>query len=231
MTVTGSRTAAGESDNVPGDAKIVNAAGEDVTASYAITYESGTLKVTRAAPTVIAPKAGEDLAYDGTAQALVTPGQVDGGTMQYALGADAAMVPGSGWSESVPTGIEAGIYYVWYRAVGDANHTDTDPACVAATMLKVVEPEPLDPDALVYNGKPQELLKPGSATGGTMVYAVTTTEAEPEEDDYQTTVPTATDAGTYYAWYKVVPDPNHNPAGPFSITVDIARRPLTVTAG
>jgi len=46
VTVTGSRTAVGSSDNVPSAAKIVNAAGEDVTESYIITYVNGTLTVT-----------------------------------------------------------------------------------------------------------------------------------------------------------------------------------------
>ena len=46
VTVTGSQTAVGSSGNVPSAAKIVNAAGDDVTASYEITYESGTLEVT-----------------------------------------------------------------------------------------------------------------------------------------------------------------------------------------
>ncbi len=45
VTVTGSRTEEGTGNNVPSAAKIVNAAGEDVTASYDITYENGTLTV------------------------------------------------------------------------------------------------------------------------------------------------------------------------------------------
>ena len=46
VTVTGSQTLVGESDNVPSNAKIVDATGTDVTAAYAITYKNGTLKVT-----------------------------------------------------------------------------------------------------------------------------------------------------------------------------------------
>ena len=47
VTVTGSQKIAGTSDNVPSRAVIKNAGGEDVTASYDITYEKGTLKVTK----------------------------------------------------------------------------------------------------------------------------------------------------------------------------------------
>ncbi|MBR4759135.1 MAG: leucine-rich repeat protein, partial [Lachnospiraceae bacterium] len=45
VTVTGSQTAVGSSNNVPSMAKIVNTAGEDVTENYDITYENGTLTV------------------------------------------------------------------------------------------------------------------------------------------------------------------------------------------
>ena len=47
MTVTGSQTEIGKSDNVPSDAKIVDADGNDVTAGYTITYVNGTLEVLR----------------------------------------------------------------------------------------------------------------------------------------------------------------------------------------
>ena len=48
VTVTGTQTKQGSSDNVPSDAKIANAAGEDVTSSYEITYVNGTLEVKKA---------------------------------------------------------------------------------------------------------------------------------------------------------------------------------------
>ena len=80
------------------------------------------------------PKAIEGLVEDGSAQELVTAGEAEGGTMQYALGKDAETAPDDGWGEAVPTGTEAGTYYVWYRAAGDDTHADSDPACVEATI-------------------------------------------------------------------------------------------------
>ncbi|MBQ3360701.1 MAG: LPXTG cell wall anchor domain-containing protein, partial [Prevotella sp.] len=64
VTVTGSQTVAGSSDNVASDAKIVNADGDDVTASYKITYVKGTLEVTQKELTVTA--ASDTKVYDGT---------------------------------------------------------------------------------------------------------------------------------------------------------------------
>ncbi|MBR2546231.1 MAG: InlB B-repeat-containing protein, partial [Erysipelotrichaceae bacterium] len=65
VTVTGSQTVVGKSDNVPSAAKIVNAKGEDVTASYEITYANGSLEVTKAKLTITADSATK--VYDGTA--------------------------------------------------------------------------------------------------------------------------------------------------------------------
>ena len=78
------------------------------------------------------------LAYDGTAQALVTAGTASDGIMQYALSPDASDVaPESGWSENIPTGTEAKTYYVWYMVNGDRTHTDSDPeGPVAVTISK-----------------------------------------------------------------------------------------------
>ena len=45
VTITGSQKEVGTGNNVPSAAKIVNASGEDVTANYDISYESGTLTV------------------------------------------------------------------------------------------------------------------------------------------------------------------------------------------
>ena len=60
---------------------------------------------------------------------------------------------------------------------------------------------------LTYNGQEQELVTAGSATGGVMQYALGTKTEDTGE--YSTSIPTATAAGTYYIWYKVVGDENH----------------------
>ncbi len=65
VTITGSQTAVGKSDNVPSAAVIKNAAGDEVTANYAITYANGTLEVSAATVTITA--ASDSKVYDGTA--------------------------------------------------------------------------------------------------------------------------------------------------------------------
>ena len=66
VTVTGSQTEAGSSPNVPSEAKIVDADGNDVTAAYDITYKEGTLTVTKTKKELkVVSKDGEWM-YDGT---------------------------------------------------------------------------------------------------------------------------------------------------------------------
>ena len=77
------------------------------------------------------PTAQENLTYTGQEQALITAGSVtDYGTMQYSLTENGT------YSQTIPTGTDAGAYTVWYRVIGDANHNDTAPASVAVRIGK-----------------------------------------------------------------------------------------------
>ena len=92
------------------------------------------VKFPEVAKVVTAPTA-KTLKYTGQAQALVTAGVAEGGTMQYALGKDATTAPTDGWSESIPSKTDAGTYYVWYKAVGDKHHADSEAKCVTIKIL------------------------------------------------------------------------------------------------
>lgn len=80
---------------------------------------------------------------------------------------------------------------------------------------------------LTYNGSAQALVTAGTATGGTMQYKL-------DDGEWTATVPTATDAGTYEVYYKVVGDDDHNdftPDAPISVTIaakDIAAAEITL---
>jgi hypothetical protein len=80
--------------------------------------------------------------YDGTEKPLVTvTGEASGGTMNYALGTDCLNAPSEGWSIDIPAKTLIGTYYVWYKAVGDDNHRDTEPACVEVEIKPVDKKE------------------------------------------------------------------------------------------
>ena len=75
---------------------------------------------------------------------------------------------------------------------------------------------------LTYNGREQVLINKGSAEGGQMRYKL-------GGGRYSTELPTATNAGTYTVYYKVVGDASHNDTAEQSITVKIGKAPITGT--
>lgn len=116
----------------------------------------GTVSVTISpvAPAYTAPTAMDGLIYSGSAQALVNAGSTAHGKLLYSLSKDGA------YSETVPTGTDAGEYTVWYKVAGDSNHTDTQPASFTVTVAPkaVTATVTVSGDSLTYTGDP---LKPG----------------------------------------------------------------------
>ena len=75
---------------------------------------------------------------------------------------------------------------------------------------------------LTYNGQAQELVTAGEASDGTMYYALgTDATTAPADNLYTTSIPTGTDVGTYYVWYKVAGDSDHNDTEPVCVTVKV----------
>ncbi len=89
-----------------------------------------------AATLTTAPTSIGEVYATGSAQALVTGGEADGGSFEYALGTDDQTAPTTGWTATVPEEAAPGTYFVWYKVVGDATHSDceTAPACLTATI-------------------------------------------------------------------------------------------------
>ena len=117
---------------------------------------------------------------------------------------------------------DAGKYRITPKGLTSGNY---DISFVSGWLtVKEAAPDVTAPTAkedLVANGSSQELITAGSATNGTMYYAVTTTNAAPANESYITSIPTETDAGTYYVWYKVVGDKNYSDTEPKSLTVEV----------
>jgi hypothetical protein len=114
------------------------------TKNYALAECKVKLKVNKAEVTVTkAPKAKTGLVENGKAQELITAGTATGGTMLYALGKDEKTAPdASAFKEAIPSGTNAGTYYVWYMVKGDANHTDTKPAVITVEIKSKDDPTP-----------------------------------------------------------------------------------------
>ena len=98
----------------------------------------------QAAAVTAAPKAISNLFCNGNAQALVSAGIAKGGTMYYALTTDSTPPADNLYTSSIPTAVDAGIYYVWYKVVGDAGHYDSAPTFIKAEIGEKPE-EPVTP--------------------------------------------------------------------------------------
>lgn len=77
----------------------------------------------------------KELEYLESDQELVTEGAAYGGTMLYALGTDETTTPADmEFVRRIPTAKESGIYYVWYKVEGDANHNSLPAVCVKSVI-------------------------------------------------------------------------------------------------
>ena len=96
-----------------------------------------TFTIAKAAGSVTAPTAKE-LTYTGEAQALVSAGSSDTGTIQYKL-------DNGEYSENVSMATNAGTYTVYYKVIGDANHNDVAEASITVTIAKADQAKPAAP--------------------------------------------------------------------------------------
>ena len=87
------------------------------------------------------PAVKEGLSFNESRQDLITAGEAAGGTVQYALSADGTTAFTKDWSEEIPTGYDAGTYYVWYRIVGAEYYRDLEPQGPLTVIIAKAEAE------------------------------------------------------------------------------------------
>ncbi|MBR5536809.1 MAG: metallophosphoesterase family protein, partial [Clostridia bacterium] len=169
-----------------------------------------------------APEAVVGLIENGEDQALITAGTAELGVMLYSL-------DGENYSKSIPMGNEAGTYTVYYKA-GGVEHKDTEPEMLEVVIapaiidedIAQVETTPAAAD-LVYTGNAQTLVIPGTAANGTMMYSI-------DGEEYTETIPTATEAGAYTVYYKVVGADGYADSEAATVAVTIAQKNIAGAA-
>ena len=156
----------------------------------------------------------------------------------------AVLTYSSNWPDTLPKAEESAIEYYKFKEDGISFDLVTDnndlknPGKYVAQLLfngkyletyfSVVDnskpaPAYTAPTAkagLTYTGQAQVLITGGNATGGTMQYSL-------DNVTYSISLPTATNAGDYTVYYKVVGDATHNNTAEQSITVTIGKASLT----
>jgi hypothetical protein len=185
-----------------------------------------TFRITKAAaPTVTVPTP-EAVTYDPT-KTLANVALSDGWTWVTAT--------------TVPTVVNEG--YAAALTVDDANYDYAGVEGYSAETHKVTRTIALtvnkadgtaatvNPANRTYDGTSKALASvTGEAVGGEMKYVLGENGTTAPTEGWGSSIPTATGAGTYYVWYKVVGDENHNDAAPACITVTIGKKAATISA-
>ena len=127
------------------------------------------------------------------------------------------------YTATVPSAV--GKYWVKATVEGTSNY---DGAIKTAQFeikkaASAVTTAPAAKTELVYNRNAQELVTAGAANGGTLNYKLG------ENGTWSETIPTATDAGDYKVYYKVVGDGSHSDTAETEISVTIAQATNEIT--
>ena len=100
------------------------------------------------------------------------------------------------------------------------------------TVDAVIKTAPHAKSTLDYNGKSQTLCVAGVVNGGTLYYALGKDDkTAPANSQYKTSLPSATQIGNYYIWYKVKADKNHNDLSAECFKVTLANKEWVTISG
>ena len=205
--------------------------------NYNISYTNGTLTISNKGTQTISAE-NVTATYgdtDKSVSATVTDPATGGGDISYAVKEGSGdyieinastgaltikAIPADGKAYVIVTAAETSTYT---QATKEVTVTINKANAVAATVTA---------NNRTYDGteKPLVTVDESMLVGGTMYYAATTDNTAPADNLYTTSIPTATDAGTYYVWYKLESDDNYNGTEAAPIEVSIAKRSVTLTS-
>lgn len=163
------------------------------------------------APNQITALSLEDWTYGEEPKMPVATALFGTPTFAYSATADGTFV------ETVPTA--AGSYFVKAKVVATANHDGAEKTAEfkIARAKAVLTTKPTAVANLVYTGDALNLITAGVVDGGTMQYKLGV------DGIWSSEIPTATNAGEYTVYYKVLGDDSH------SDLIDDETQQLTVT--
>ena len=166
--------------------------------------------------------------FNNSEQALVATQDSTNMTVYYYCSSDNA-TPGAidfnapqstGWSAQVPKASIPGTYSVWVTVKGENGRTAGPVKITPSPSIPKANPSfntrPSAVQNLVSDGTAKTLVNEGTFisssivnnTPPTVLYAVTETNDRPEDSVFAEGLPTRTEAGTYYVWYRI-PESNY----------------------
>ena len=173
--------------------------------------------------------------YDGTKNAtfdyseVVFDGIVEGDTLTVTVTGQFTDA-NAGVNKTVNfTGISLGGASVANYKIPIASQQMTASADITPVDSSVISaPEAVND--LIYNGGEQTLISEGETEGGSFIYALGLNAADaPEDESFDAEIPAGENAATYYVWYKVSGDINHNSTEAECIVVSIARKTVSIS--
>ena len=120
-------------------------------------------------------------------------------------------------------GENAGEYAIAV-ALGENPNYEVEAAGATFTITRAeaaVTKVPTAISGLVCNNTTQELVTAGTASGGTIRYALGEDSTTPPASGWNVGIPAGTDAGTYHVWYKAAGDENHTDSAAACVSVKI----------
>ena len=141
---------------------------------------------------------GINASYDYTGSAI----KPDPTSVTYTLnGQSATLTKNTDYTIGYSNNTNAGTATMTLTGIGDYCGTKSNTYTINPVAANVSAPTART--NLTYNGSAQALCTAGSCTGGTLYYSTN------DGSSWTTTVPKATNAGTYTLWYKFDADANH----------------------
>ena len=191
----------------------------DASSNYnAVNSANINVTISKANSSVKTAPTAKTLTFNNADQELINAGAANNGTMQYKLNSNGT------YGTSIPKAKNAGSYTIFYKVVGNNNYNDVAEKSITVTIKKangsVTAPTA---KTLTYTGSAQALVNAGSTSTGTIQYKLGT-------GSYNAAIPTATNAGTYIVYYKVVGNGNYNDVAEKSINVTINKAAANITA-
>ena len=171
------------------------------------------------------PTAKTGLIYDGNEQPLVTEGTANGGTMKYSL-------DNTHWTDTIPVAKEADDYTVYFKAIGDAEHSDFTPTSntVNVTIAKKdVTIAGLKAENKVYDGDKTATVKGTAEVVGKFSGDQVNVVAGTASFDNKSVGDRKTVTFSGYALSGTEKDNYNLKAQPASVTADITAKEVTVT--
>ena len=183
---------------------------------------TATFNIDKATPYVKTAPTASAITYGQT----LSVSELNDGVIQYSESIDTPVAGKFSWTNGSIEPSVADSENTEYEVTFTPKDSENYKSVTTNVTLKVNKATPTVTapiaNTLIYDGSEQELVAAGSTDFGPLLYSL-------DGENYSADIPTATNAGTYTVYYKVVADANHKDVAAATVKVTIAPKAVTVT--